>query len=82
MMAINTMQISPRVCIHTIAGTGGMASWGEPTDGVVNLSSARHRGAQSELFVPAKHEYLHRDTITVAELARILRDHAAEASLH
>lgn len=81
LMAINAMQISPRVRIHTIAGTGGMASWGEPTDGVVTLSSARHRGATSELFVPAKHEFLHRDPITVAELARILRSHAAEAPL-
>lgn len=81
LMAINAMQICPRVRIHTIAGTGGMASWGEPTDGVVTLSSARHRGATSELFVPAKHEYLHRDDTTIAELARILRDHAAETSL-
>jgi hypothetical protein len=80
LMAIHAMQISPAVRFHTIAGTGGMASWGEPTDGVVTLSSARLGGATSELFVPAKHEYLHRDDTTIAELARILREHAAEVS--
>ena len=62
---------------HTIAGTYIDLPWGEPSDGVVPLSSARLAGAQSELFVPASHEHLHRDDESVAELARILRQHAA-----
>jgi pimeloyl-ACP methyl ester carboxylesterase len=64
---------------HTIIGTGGMALSGEPGDGVVPVSSARQAGACSELFVPVRHEKLHRNATTVNELLRILREHARES---
>jgi hypothetical protein len=65
---------------HTIIGTGGMAVSGEPGDGVVPVSSARQAGVCSELFVPVRHEKLHRKATTVSELMRVLREHARESS--
>jgi hypothetical protein len=63
---------------HSIIGTGGTNPLGEPGDGVVAVSSARHYG-DSELFVPAKHEKLHRHPAAITEVARILRVHALAA---
>jgi len=63
---------------HSIIGTGGMPLDGEPSDGVVAVSSARQVAVCSELFVPARHMQLHRDPVTLAELGRILREHARE----
>jgi hypothetical protein len=70
--ALAAMPISSRVHLHSIIGTGGFCCVGEPGDGVVTVSSARHCG-DSELLVPARHERLHRDPATIDELARILR---------
>jgi hypothetical protein len=70
------MPINGATRLHSIIGTGGI-SLSEPGDGVVPVTSARHCG-DSELFVPAKHEKLHRDPASIAEVARILRLHAAE----
>lgn len=60
--------------LHSIIGTGGLI--GEPNDGVVPVSSARQTGVCSELFVPVRHEELHRDAVSVSDLMRILREHA------
>ncbi len=61
--------------LHSIIGTGGHSPL-EPGDGIVPVASARHYG-DSELFVPARHEKLHRDPASIAEVSRILRQHAA-----
>ena len=71
------MPVQPATRLHSIIGTGGATSWIEPNDGVVDVTSARHPGVCSERYVPAKHERLHRDPESVAEIARILRSHAA-----
>jgi pimeloyl-ACP methyl ester carboxylesterase len=68
------------VRLHSIIGTGGSVLE-EPGDGVVTVRSARHPGVLSELYVPAKHEKLHRDPESIAELARILREHAVSESM-
>jgi pimeloyl-ACP methyl ester carboxylesterase len=62
---------------HSIIGTGGATLFEEPGDGVVPVSSARLSGVCSELCVPVRHEKLHHDPATLAELMRILREHAA-----
>ena len=72
------MPFNPAVHLHSIVGTGKLSPVGEPGDGVVDVSSARCRGVDSELFVPAQHEKLHRDPESIAEMARILRLHARE----
>jgi hypothetical protein len=75
--ALARMPINCATRLHSIVGTGGHSISGEPGDGVVPVTSARHCG-DSELFVAAKHEKLHRDPASIAEVARILRLHAAE----
>jgi hypothetical protein len=77
LQALAAMPINPRVRLHSIIGTGG-GPLGEPGDGVVPVSSARLAGVCSEFYVPVRHEKLHHDAETMAELERILREHAAE----
>ena len=76
--ALAQMCVNPAVRTHSIIGTGGVELLGEPGDGVVSVSSARFAGAVSEVYVAAKHEKLHRDPASIAEMARILRQHASE----
>jgi len=77
--ALLEMPMNPRVRTNSIIGTGGVELL-EPGDGVVPVVSARQCGVESEILVPAKHEKLHRDPLTAAELLRILRKHAAEGA--
>lgn len=76
--ALAQMPINPRVKLHSVIGTGGHPQSGEPSDGVVAVSSARHDGVQSQVYVDSKHERLHRHPNAVTEIARIMRQHAAE----
>jgi pimeloyl-ACP methyl ester carboxylesterase len=76
--ALSRMQYSRSVRLHSIIGTGGSMLAREPGDGVVPVSSAHQTGACSEIFVPVRHEKLHHDAETFAELNRILREHALE----
>jgi triacylglycerol esterase/lipase EstA (alpha/beta hydrolase family) len=76
--ALGQMPVNPAVRLHSIVGTGKLSPVGEPGDGVVEVSSARCRGVDSEWFVPAQHEKLHRDPESITEMARILRLHARE----
>jgi triacylglycerol esterase/lipase EstA (alpha/beta hydrolase family) len=71
------LPVSPSVSMHSIIGVGHHRPLSsEPGDGVVPLSSARHRDVESELLVKAHHD-LHHHPETIAEVARILRAHAA-----
>ena len=81
LQAMACIPFSRRVRLHTIIGTGGRTIGGEPGDGVVPVSSARHAGACSELRVPVRHEKLHRDAKSVGELMRILREQARESGM-
>ncbi len=74
--AMQRMPLGRGVRLHSIIGAGGTMLLGEPGDGVVPVSSARQEGVCSELIVPARHTELHHDDATVAELKRILREHA------
>lgn len=78
LQALSRMPYGCGVWLHSIVGDGGSILGGEAGDGIVPLSSARHPGVSSELVVPARHTSLHRDPATVAELRRILRQHAQE----
>jgi pimeloyl-ACP methyl ester carboxylesterase len=79
LQAFARMPYSRCVQLHTIIGTGGQTLGGESGDGLVPISSARQAGVRSELFVPVRHEKLHRDAATVSDLMRILREHALES---
>ena len=76
--ALGQMPVNPAVRLHSIVGTGKLSPIGEPGDGVVAVSKRRFPGVDSEWFVPAQHEKLHRDPESIAEMARILRLHARE----
>jgi pimeloyl-ACP methyl ester carboxylesterase len=75
---LEKMPVNSATRLHSIIGTGGSNPMAEPGDGVVPVSSARHF-SDSELFVPAKHEKLHRHPASINEVVRILRVHAAAA---
>jgi hypothetical protein len=75
--ALGQMPINCATHLHSIIGTGGANPFAEPGDGMVSITSAQHRG-ESEIFVPAKHEKLHRHPQTINEVARILRVHAGQ----
>ena len=74
--ALAEMPVNRCTHLHSVIGTGG-ANPLEPGDGIVPVVSAQHYG-DSEQFVPARHERLHRAPATIAEVARILRLHAAQ----
>jgi hypothetical protein len=76
LQALGSMPFDRRVRLHSIVGTGGSFLGGEPSDGVVPVSSAQQAGVCSELHVPVRHEKLHRTPASVNDLARILREHA------
>jgi pimeloyl-ACP methyl ester carboxylesterase len=79
--ALLVLPVSPQVTMHSIIGTEGCpALAGGPSDGVVPVSSAQLPGVASELMVNARHEQLHRDPESVAEVLRILREHATMAA--
>lgn len=78
---MRNLNFSPHVQTHSIIGTGGSLAWGEPTDGVVTVASARHPGDVSERQINVRHNDLQRSSESVAEVLRILREHLQPASL-
>jgi len=81
LQAMAQMPFRRGVRLHSIIGTGGTRLLGEPGDGIVPAFSARLMGVCSELLVPARHTELHHDPATMAELQRILREHAGQSPL-
>jgi pimeloyl-ACP methyl ester carboxylesterase len=74
--ALNRMPMGRCVRFHSIIGDPLVTLKGEPSDGVVPVSSARLAGACSEKFVAARHAQVNKVDDAVDELARILREHA------
>jgi len=67
------------VATHSIVGDVHASLLGGRDDCVVAVESAHTPGAQSEIFVPAKHTAVHRHPWSVAEIRRILGEHLAES---
>ncbi len=76
--AIESLPISSCVQAHSIIGTGRRMLGSGLADGVVPVDSARHTGL-SEKFVDARHRELRRHPDSIAEIVRILREHAVVA---
>ena len=72
--AMAQMPFSRCVRVHSIIGTGVTTLRGEPSDGVVPVSSARQPGACSERLVSARHEMVNKVDASLEELQRILRE--------
>jgi pimeloyl-ACP methyl ester carboxylesterase len=78
--AMAQMPVRHGVRVHSIIGAPRRTLSGEATDGVVTASSAHYPCATSELWVAASHSELHHDATTIAEVRRILLEHAQTAS--
>ena len=75
--AVRCLPTPASVHTHSVIGTGRTIITDGPADGVVTVASARLPGVASEEYVPVTHTWVHRDPRTVAEIARILREHWA-----
>jgi len=74
--AMARMPMSRCVRWHSIIGTRVTLPGVDPSDGVVPVFSARLTGAASERFVSARHEMVNKVDESIAELRRILCEHA------
>ena len=74
------LPFSPAVTLHTIAGYGIHTPERGKGDLVVPLSSAHVDEAVSELWVPAIHINIYYHPETIAEVQRILAEHATAAT--
>jgi hypothetical protein len=75
--AMRQLPFAPGVSLHTIAGHGLHPPDRSRGDLVVPLSSAHLDEAVSELWVPATHTNIYYQPETIAEVQRILAEHAA-----
>jgi hypothetical protein len=74
---LRTLPFNPAVTLHTIAGHGPHPPERGKGDLVVPLESAHVESAVSELWVPAIHTTIYYHPETIAEVRRILAEHAA-----
>jgi pimeloyl-ACP methyl ester carboxylesterase len=77
LLAMRDLPIHPSVHLHTIAGHGPHPPERARGDLVVPLASAHLDQAESEIWVPALHTNIYYHPHTIAEVRRILADHAA-----
>jgi pimeloyl-ACP methyl ester carboxylesterase len=75
--AMAEMPFGRCVRLHSIIGDRYFTLRGERSDGVVPVSSARLPGVCTERLVSAGHESMNKVDESMAELERILREHAA-----
>ena len=78
--AMRQLPFNPAVTLHTIAGHGLHPPESARGDLVVPLASAHLDEAVSELWVPAIHTNIYYHPQTIAEVRRILIEHAASAA--
>ncbi len=77
--AMRQLPFAPGVTLHTIAGYGIHSPERGQGDLVVPISSAHLDEAASQLLVPAVHTNIFYQPETIAEVRRILAEHAAAA---
>lgn len=75
--AMSRLSIAADVRIHSIVGVLS-GRLGQPSDGIVPVSSALHPGVLSEYFVDVRHAQLTQHPETMAEVTRILAEHLRE----
>ena len=75
--AMSCLQVDRRVRLHSIIGMR-QGHLFQPSDGVVSVESARHRGVASERFVNGRHSRLTQHPETLQEVLRILAEHIRE----
>ncbi len=75
LLAMNRARRAPWITTNSIMGEGGWFGLGGPTDGIVNLNSAKNPGDQTEKIIRGIHTHLHRNPETFTEVFRILKLH-------
>jgi pimeloyl-ACP methyl ester carboxylesterase len=78
LMTIRSLPVSGGIAMHSVIGTGGVFSAVAPSDGIVPVASAEHRGAMSTTYVKADHEHVHREEASVRAMQTILSRHLIE----
>jgi pimeloyl-ACP methyl ester carboxylesterase len=73
-LALDQIEIDPRVTYHSIIGDRGKGDTPESSDGIVAYWSSHLEGAASETIVPSGHG-TYKDPQGIAELQRILHEH-------
>jgi alpha/beta hydrolase family protein len=76
--ALAQLPIAPWVTYHSILGDRTRKMGPGGTDGIVPYESAHLEGAASELVVEGRHD-IHEHPKAIAEVLRILREHASRA---
>ncbi|MBL8817456.1 MAG: alpha/beta hydrolase [Planctomyces sp.] len=72
------LPVNNNVRMHSIIGDGRLSIGDGRGDGVVGITSARHPGVDSELYVPTTHTEIHGRPETVCEVWRILSEHHSQ----
>ena len=80
LQTIESLPIDPRVQYHSIVGEGSWMILSGDSDGVVPVDSAVVAGATTQLTVRSRHTRLTHNGEVIAELSRILREHAIASS--
>lgn len=73
---VASLPVAPGVKTHSIIGYGYRTPPRSLGDRIVTVENARTGGVESELLVRAKHTSIHHAAETIAELKRILWEHA------
>lgn len=76
LQAITRLQINPAVASHSVIGDWRPMIGSGPSDGIVSVESARLAGVETELVVHQKHTEMTNDPTVIAEVMRIMREHA------
>ena len=78
LVSIQRLCVNPATRLHSIIGTGKPMWRDGAADGVVPVTSAKHKAVETERFVPAEHTDLARHPATTNELLSILARHLSE----
>lgn len=76
LQAIACMQIHPAIPSHSVIGNWRPMIGNGPSDGIVPVESARIAGVETELVVHQKHTEMTNSPEVIAEVMRIMREHA------
>lgn len=79
LQAIGRLNFDPAITSHSIIGNWRPMIGNGPSDGIVPIDSARIDQVETELVVQQKHTGLTNDPTVIAEVIRIMREHAMAA---
>ncbi|HBJ37057.1 MAG TPA: hypothetical protein DDZ51_20340 [Planctomycetaceae bacterium] len=78
LQAIGRLDFDPAITSHSIIGNWRPMIGNGPSDGIVPIASARIDQVETQLVVHQKHTGLTNDPVVIAEVMRIMRQHAMQ----